>query len=92
MAVKKTSAKKRHEQSEVRRMHNKAIKSKVHTTVRKYLDSIEKKDQDLAATNLTLLQSELDRANTKGVIKPNACARKKSRMANLYNKTFTPAK
>lgn len=88
MAGKKTSAEKRFEQSEVRRRRNKAIESKVRTSVKKYLESIDKKDQVLALSNLSLLQSEIDKAYTKGVIKWNACARKKSRMANLYNKTF----
>ena len=51
-----------------------------------------KKDQPLAQEKLKVLHSELDNAYRKGVIKLNACARKKSRMAVLYNVTFAAAK
>ncbi len=88
MSVKKTSAEKRHDQSEVRRMRNKAVKSRCHTTVRKYLDAIQKKDQALASECLRKVSSEYDNAFRKGVIKRNTAARKKSRMAKLFNVTF----
>ena len=84
----KVSADKRHAQSEVRRMRNKAVKSQVHTALRKYLEAVQKKDQTLAGETLKALQSELDNAYRKNVIKQNACARKKSRMFKLYNVTF----
>ena len=92
MSVKKTSAEKRHAQSEVRRMRNKAVKSRVHTSLKKYMEAILKNDQPLAQEKLKVLHSELDNAYRKGVIKLNACARKKSRMAVLYNVTFAAAK
>ena len=91
MATKQTSAEKRHAQSEVRRLRNKAVKSRVHTSARKYLDAVQKKDKDLALATLKDLQSELDNAYRKGVIKLNAASRKKRRMYNLYNKTFVAA-
>lgn len=91
MATKQTSAEKRHAQSEVRRLRNKAVKSRVHTSARKYLDAVQKKDKDLALATLKDFQSELDNAYRKGVIKLNAASRKKSRMYNLYNKTFVAA-
>ncbi|WP_288602389.1 30S ribosomal protein S20 [uncultured Treponema sp.] len=89
MAVKKTSAEKKHAQSEVRRLRNKAVKSQVHTSARKYLDAVQKKDKDLALETLKALHSELDNAGRKGVMKANAVSRKKSRMSRLYNVTFT---
>ena len=88
MSVKKSSAEKRLAQSEVRRLRNKAVKSEVHTFVRKYMDAVSKKDQNAAAEALKALESELDNAGRKGVMKANAVSRKKSRMANLYNATF----
>lgn len=88
----KTSAQKRHEQSEVRRMRNRAVKSRIHTSARKYLEAVQKKDQPLAEEKLRILHSELDNAYRKGVVKLNSCSRKKSRMAHLYNKTFAAAK
>ena len=87
-----SSADKRHAQSEVRRMHNRRIKSQIHTFARKFEEAVQKKDQAVAAEALKVLQSELDSAKSKGVIKANACSRKKSRMANLFNVTFAAAK
>ncbi|MBO4387083.1 MAG: 30S ribosomal protein S20 [Treponema sp.] len=88
MSKNKTSAEKRHEQSEVRRMRNRAVKSRCHTSAKKFLAAIQQKDQNLAQEAYRALQSELDNAKRKGVIKSNACSRKKSRMAILLNKTF----
>ena len=88
MSAKKSSAKKRHEQSEVRRLRNKAVKSEVRTFVRKYIEPVQKKDQAVALEALRKVQSELDNAQRKGVMKRNAVSRKKSRMFRLYNNTF----
>ena len=88
MAKNKTSAEKRHAQSEVRRLRNKAVKSRCHTSVKKFMAAVQQKDQALAQTTLRALQSEIDNAKRKGVIKANAAARKNSRMAKLYNVTF----
>lgn len=88
MATKKSSAQKRYAQSEVRRLHNKAVKSECHTYARKYMAAIQKKDKDLAATALKDFVSKLDKAVKKGVMNKWAVSRKKSRMAKLYNVTF----
>ena len=92
MATKKTSAEKKHAESEVRRLRNKAVKSEVHTSVRKFVEAVQKKDQETALKNLRAVESELDNAGRKGVIKANAVSRKKSRMNKLYNVTFASAK
>ncbi len=88
----KKSAKKRNAQNQVRHLRNKAVKSEVHTYVRKYTNAVTKKDQELALSALRELESELDNAGRKGVMKANAVSRKKSRMAKLYNVTFAKAK
>ena len=88
MSVKQSSAEKRHAQSEVRRLRNKAVKSECHTAAKKFVAAIQKKDQKAAEETLKALHSELDNAGRKGVMKANAVSRKKSRMAKLYNVTF----
>jgi len=88
LATKKTSAEKRHAQSEVRRLHNKAIKSTCKTYARQFVEAVHAKDQALAQTRLRTLVSELDSARSKGVLTRNAVSRKKSRMTKLYNVTF----
>ncbi len=88
MSVKKTSAEKRHAQSEVRRLRNKAVKSECRTSAKKFVAAVQNKDQKLAQETLKALQSTLDNAQRKGVLKRNAVSRKKSRMFKLYNVTF----
>ncbi len=88
MAVKNSSAVKRHKQSEVRRIKNKAVKSSVRTSAKKYVSSVQTKDPAQAQTLLRELIKELDTAARKGIIAPNAAARKKSRMQKLFNASF----
>lgn len=92
MSVKKTSAEKRFAQSEVRRLHNKAIKSECHTCVRQFVETVQKKDQTAADTKLKALVKALDTACGKGVLTRNSVSRKKSRMVKLYNVSFAAAK
>ncbi|MBP3772490.1 MAG: 30S ribosomal protein S20 [Treponema sp.] len=91
MARNQTSAQKRFRQSEVRRMHNKAIKSECRTYIRQFVEAVQAKDSKLAQEKLVLLTSKLDSARSKGVLKRNAVSRKKSRMQKLYNVTFAAA-
>ncbi len=88
MATKKSSAEKRHAQSEVKRLHNKAIKSSCKTYARQYVEAVHAKDKALAETRLKTLVSNLDSARSKGVLTRNAVSRKKSRMTKLFNATF----
>ena len=88
MAGKKSSAEKRHAQSEVRRLHNKAIKSTCRTYAKQFVEAVHAKDQKLAEEKLKCLVSELDSARSKGVLTRNAVSRKKSRMMKLYNVSF----
>ena len=88
MAKKQSSAEKRYAQSEVRRLHNKAIKSTCKTYAKQFVEACQAKDQKLAEDKYKQLQKELDSARTKGVMTRNAVSRKKSRMMNLFNVTF----
>ncbi len=88
MATKKTSAEKRYAQSEVRRLHNKAIKSSCKTYAKQFVEAVQAKDKALAETRLKTLVSELDSARSKGVLTRNAVSRKKSRMQKLFNVSF----
>lgn len=91
MARNQSSAEKRHAQSEVRRLHNKAIKSECRTYAKQVVDACLKKDQAVAKEKLDKLISRLDSARSKGVVTRNAASRKKSRMTKLYNVTFSAA-
>jgi small subunit ribosomal protein S20 len=85
LAGKSSSAEKRHRQSEERRLRNKAVKSSVRTSVKKFVVLAQKKQADDAESALKDMIKKLDTAARKGIIKKNAASRKKSRMQRLYN-------
>ena len=85
MTKKKSSAEKRHRQSEERRLRNKSVKSSVRTSVKKFVALTQKKDLAGAETALRDMIKKIDTAAGKGIIKKNTAARKKSRMQRLYN-------
>jgi small subunit ribosomal protein S20 len=90
VAKKKSSAEKRHRQSEDRRLRNKATKSAVRTSVKKFVVLTEKKDPEAEAA-LREMTKKIDTAARKGIIKKNAAARKKSRMQKYFNATMKAA-
>lgn len=73
------SQEKRNRQNETRRQRNKSVKSELKTSVKKVGQaSAEGGQVDDAYRNA---QKTIDKAAQKGVIHPNAAARKKSRLA-----------
>jgi len=85
LAVKRSSAEKRHRQSEERRLRNKSAKSAVRTSVKKFVTLAQKKDSAGAEVALKEMIKKIDTAAGKGIISKNAAARKKSRMQRFYN-------
>ena len=85
MASKGKSAEKRHRQSEDRRKRNKAVKSLVRTSAKKFALLARKKETNEAEAALKDMVKKIDSAARKGIIKKNAAARKKSRMQRLFN-------
>jgi small subunit ribosomal protein S20 len=82
---KKSSAEKRRRQSEERRRRNKAVKSAVRTSAKKFVFLARKRETGEAETALRDMIQKIDSAAGKGIIKKNAAARKKSRMQRLLN-------
>jgi small subunit ribosomal protein S20 len=85
LATKKSSAEKRHRQSEERRIRNKAVKSSVRTSAKKFVSLVHRKDAGEAETALRDMIKKIDTAANKGIIKKNSASRKKSRMQRLFN-------
>lgn len=85
MAGKQSSAEKRHRQSEERRLRNKAVKSSVRTSAKKFVLLAQKKEIEEAGAALKDMIRKMDSAARKGIIKKNTAARKKSRMQLLFN-------
>ena len=85
MAKKFSSAQKRHRQSEERRLRNKAVKSAVRTSAKRFVVLAHKSERDPAEAALKDMIKKIDTAARKGIIKKNTAARKKSRMQRLFN-------
>lgn len=79
------SAKKRVLITEKRTARNKAIRSKVKTSVKKVYAAIEAGEKAAALEALKAATAELDKAETKGVYHKNMTARKVSRLAKAVN-------
>ena len=76
------SALKRARQNEVRRLRNKAIKTRVKGIVKEVQVAAEE-SSDNAAQKLQVAQSIIDKASKRGVIHPRTAARKISRLSKL---------
>ena len=75
------SAKKRAHQSEVRRGHNAAMRSRMRTAIKRVRKAIDAGDKAGAASALRSAYSVLDSTVGKGVVHKNMAARSKSRLA-----------
>ena len=76
------SALKRAKQNEIRRLRNKAVKTRVRSAVK----TVRTAPADAAAGELKAAQSIIDRAAKKGVIHKRTAARKISRLQKSVNK------
>lgn len=76
------SAIKRVRQSEKRRLHNRTLRSRMRTLVKKVLNE---KDKSKAEVQLKEAVSYLDRMTVKGIIHKNNAAHKKSRLTKYVN-------
>lgn len=79
------SAKKRILVNETKALRNKAIKSKVKTSIKKVDAAVAAGDKELAKTSLLAAISEISKATSKGVYHKNTAARKVSRLSKAVN-------
>lgn len=84
------SAKKRVKVNEVKALHNKAIKSALHTTIKK-ADTAISTGADNKEEALSAAIKSIDKAVSKGILHKNNAARKKSRLVLSCNKTSANA-
>lgn len=79
------SAKKRILVNETKAARNKAIKSRVKTSIKKVEAAVAAKDAETARTALRAAISEISKAGGKGVYHKNTVARKISRLTKAVN-------
>ncbi|MBO0829871.1 MAG: 30S ribosomal protein S20 [Streptosporangiales bacterium] len=72
---------KRNKQNEAARQRNKAVRSSLRSSVRKFREAASGGDAEQAAELLAAASRKLDQAATKGVIHKNAAANRKSALA-----------
>ena len=83
----RSSAEKRHAQSEQARLRNKSYKSMLKTRTKGLLETIASGKKDEAQAEYRALSGLLDKAAGKGILHPNTASRKKSRMSKALNRT-----
>ncbi len=79
------SAVKRARQNEIRRLRNKATKTRIKSIVKDLRSSVGKASGEEAKVKLNAAQSVIDKASKKGVIDKRTAARKISRLTKLAN-------
>lgn len=79
------SAKKRVKVTKTKTLRNNMIKSAYKTAVRKFEESLVKEDKAVIESNFKNAISKIDKAKSKGVLKANTVARKKSTLASKLN-------
>lgn len=72
---------KRNVQNELRHSRNKAVRSSLKTSVRRFREAVDAGNLDEARARFVDASRKLDKAVSKGVIHRNRAADKKSRMA-----------
>lgn len=80
------SAAKQARASERRRLHNRSIKSRLHSLEKRFLEAVASQKADVAQQALRAVYSALDKAAKTRVIHANAAARRKSRLMARWKK------
>lgn len=82
----KGSAAKRYRQSEKRRLRNKAVRSRVRSSIRRFREAIDANDKKEAESRFQEVAKLIDTAAGKGVYHRNTAARTKSRLSKHLQK------
>ena len=80
------SAKKRVRVNEVKAAQNKALKSALKTSIKKYEAAVASGNVAVAETTYTATVKRVDQAVAHGLLHKNNAARKKSRFTKMLNK------
>ena len=75
---------KRNKQNEKARQRNKAVKSSLRTSIRKFREAADEGNLSEAETALHAACRQLDKAASKGVLHKNQAANRKSAIAKRY--------
>ena len=79
------SAKKRARQNEIRRVRNKAVRTRVKNVVKEVRQTIRENSRETATAQIDHAKSVIDKAAKKGIIHKKTAARKISRLSKQIN-------
>ncbi len=79
------SAKKRARQNEIRRVRNKAVRTRVKNVVKEVRQTVSENASETAAAQINHAKSVIDKAAKKGIIHKRTAARKISRLSKQIN-------
>ena len=79
------SALKRARQNEIRRLHNKSVKTKIKNVTKELRLSVSETSKEEALKKLDMVKSNIDTAAQKGVVHKKTASRKISRLSKLVN-------
>ncbi len=65
----------------VRKMHNLDIKTALRKTTKKFLSSVEEKNEQEAQSGLNVLYKKLDKATKRNILHKNTVARRKAKFS-----------
>ena len=77
------SSKKRLRQNDKRRQHNRTLRSRMRTQLRRVREAVEAGDGEKAQAEFRVATKRLDQAAAKNLIHKNAAARSKSRLSKM---------
>lgn len=78
--VKRLTPLKRQDQNDKRRVQNKALRSRLRSTVKAFLDSLKSGTKEQQMTCFSQVSSLVDKGVNKGVFKKNKASRVKARL------------
>ncbi len=82
----KSSAEKRHAQSERNHLRNKSYKTMLKSRTKSFMDAAAAGKKESAQTEYRTLAGLLDKAVGKGILHINTASRKKARMNKVLNR------
>ena len=81
------SAFKRARQSEIKRLRNKTVKTRIKSVIKEVRQTAGNASADQSLSTLNMAKSAMGKAVKKGVVHKRTAARKISRLSKLINKT-----
>ena len=78
-------AEKRVRQDDIRRIHNKGLRSAMKTAIRRVTEAVEASDKDTARNALATAMKRIDKCAKRNIVHKNNASRRKSNLTRQVN-------